>query len=648
MKSIFKAICASLALLATTVHSQDTVTVSEDSFVRGGSYENTNYGSVTTLNVKKPSSNLSYLRNAYLKFDVTNYSNVSSATMYIYARAKSAMDVNVGYASDDNWNENSITYANAPNFNSYDSVALSTSYQWVSLDVTTLVQNETSSGNGILSLAFNDANNLNTMIYVRSKEYSNSDYAAYLEIEEEVPSAPTRDIYLVIGQSNTAGRGLIEAEDNVPLSGVDLLNTNGQWESAYGGMNRYSTIKKTTYQGVNYAYTFGKVINQITGNQVGIVCNAQGGSSIGQWAVDGEFYNEAVARTQQAIAAGGELKGILWHQGEANRNNSSWYLSSLNNIVTALRAELGNVPFIAGQLSQDRDTDTANDNFNAMMEGISSVISDADYAESIGLTTNADGLESGDETDATHFDNYSQRILGRRYAAKVLSLIYGLSVNTYVIPGIEDSYLRAGSNATLNYGSETLVRIKEQGDTNKNTRRAILKFNTTEVTGQVIDASMVVYGDVRSGSNVLETGIYKYSSSWSEGSVTFSNAPALGDKMNIINFRGITATDYNLPIATYFIEDYSQGAISIALKGEESGAEQFRICSTEGSSATRPYITFTTVERASSLNGTSTAARIASEDSQSIIEDTLVKEQQVDLVAYPNPCLLYTSDAADD
>ena len=157
MNLSFKAICASLALLAFTAHSQETGKTIEDSFERGGSYENTNYGSVTTLNVKKPSSNLSYLRNAFLKFDVSSYSNVSSAKLYIYAKAKSVMDVNVGYVSDDSWNENSITYANAPSFNSYDSIALSTSYQWVSVDVSTLVQNETSSGNGILSFAFNDA-----------------------------------------------------------------------------------------------------------------------------------------------------------------------------------------------------------------------------------------------------------------------------------------------------------------------------------------------------------------------------------------------------------------------------------------------------------------------------------------------------------
>ncbi len=614
---------------------QDKATVTDDAYVRGGSYANNNFGAVNTLLVKTPSSNVTYLRNTFLKYDVSNYENVSSAKLYIYAKAKTNLNASINYVSNDNWNEGSITYNNAPSFSAHANASLTTAYRWVSVDVTSLVQAETTSGNGTLSLAVSDNSNQNKMIYIYSKELSGGAYASYLEItEDEVEENDSRDIFLVIGQSNTAGRGLIEAQDNVALSGVDLLNANGAWEAARGGMNRYSTIKKTTaYQGVNYSYTFGKVMNQITGKQIGIVCNAQGGTNISQWAVGGTFYNEAVARTRQALNAGGELKGILWHQGEANRNSTSTYLNSLNTIVTALRNEFGNVPLIAGQLSQDRDDDNDNDNFNNMMEGISSVISSSDYAESVGLTTNADGLESGSEIDETHFDNYSQRILGRRYATKALELAYGMQTSTILVPATDDSYTRAGSYVNNTYGNETLVRIKERGDTNNNTRRTYVKFNTSNVSGRVIDASVVVSGNVRSGTEVLEAGIYETNNSWTEGSVNFSNAPALGDKLNIINFRGTATATYNMPISSYFIDNYSAGSISLGLKGENSGNEQFRFYSSETSNA--PYIMVTVV-------GGSSAAKslvVANEDTFNSTE--LLDQPELEVVTYPNPVVDY-------
>ena len=635
MKIISKSSLFLCTLSTLLSFGQNKATVTDDAYVRGGSYANNNYGAVNTLLVKKPSSSVSFLRNTFLKYDVSNYENVSSAKLYIYAKAKTNLNASINYVSNDNWNEGSITYNNAPSFSTHANASLTTAFRWVSVDVTSLVQAETTSGNGTLSLAVSDNSNQNQMIYIYSKELSGGAYASYLEItEDEGEENDSRDIYLVIGQSNTAGRGLIEAQDNIALSGVDLLNASGAWEAARGGMNRYSTIKKATaYQGVNYSYTFGKVMNQITGKQIGIVCNAQGGTNISQWAVGGTFYNEAVARTRQALNAGGELKGILWHQGEANRNSTSTYLNSLNTIVTALRNEFGNVPLIAGQLSQDRDDDNDNDNFNNMMEGISSVISSSDYAESVGLTTNADGLESGSEIDETHFDNYSQRILGRRYATKALELAYGMQTSTILVPATDDSYTRAGSYVNNTYGNETLVRIKERGDTNNNTRRTYVKFNTSNVSGRVIDASVVVSGNVRSGTEVLEAGIYETNNSWTEGSVNFSNAPALGDKLNIINFRGTATATYNMPISSYFIDNYSAGSISLGLKGENSGNEQFRFYSSETSNA--PYIMVTVV------GGSSAAKSLVVTNEDTFNSTELLDQPELEVVTYPNPVVDY-------
>ena len=91
----------------------------------------------------------------------------------------------------------------------------------------------------------------------------------------------SQDIYLVIDQSNTAGRGVIGTEDEGTLSNVYLLNDDGDWENAENPTNRYSTIRKDiTQQGVNYAYTFGQRLHELTGNDIGLVVNARGGTNI--------------------------------------------------------------------------------------------------------------------------------------------------------------------------------------------------------------------------------------------------------------------------------------------------------------------------------------------------------------------------------
>ena len=53
------------------------------------------------------------------------------------------------------------------------------------------------------------------------------------------------DVYLLIGQSNMAGRGTLLPTDTLqPLEGVWLLNAEGQPEPAVAPLNKYSTIRK--------------------------------------------------------------------------------------------------------------------------------------------------------------------------------------------------------------------------------------------------------------------------------------------------------------------------------------------------------------------------------------------------------------------
>lgn len=243
--------------------------------------------------------------------------------------------------------------------------------------------------------------------------------------------SPRYDVYLLIGQSNMAGRGVFEPADTLaPLEGVFLLDDKGESVPAVEPLNRYSTIRKAIgTQGMSLAHSFAEQAYVRTGRRVLLVVNARGGTTLSQWLPDAprgrfsnsasddpdrrgqqmpSFYGEAVRRTRQAMQYG-ELKAILWHQGESDSDSVrvSTYLPKLSGFVASLRADLGvgeEVPFIAGQIQPGHENAGL---FNPVIARIGEVVPNAFCVSSEGLTTLPDNL---------HFTREAQLELGRRYA----------------------------------------------------------------------------------------------------------------------------------------------------------------------------------------------------------------------------------------
>ena len=89
-----------------------------DSYVRAGTYANTNYGSDSRLVVKEAGSDWDYMRRSYLKFDLNALTGVdiTSAKLHLkvasYSSTNDAQSVTV---TADNWNQGSITNLAKPN-----------------------------------------------------------------------------------------------------------------------------------------------------------------------------------------------------------------------------------------------------------------------------------------------------------------------------------------------------------------------------------------------------------------------------------------------------------------------------------------------------------------------------------------------------
>jgi len=240
-------------------------------------------------------------------------------------------------------------------------------------------------------------------------------FAACYLVSCTCKSSPEKmHIFLLIGQSNMAGRAQIEAQDSTALQRVYLFNDKDKWEIAKNPLNRYSTIrKKLSMQRLGPGYSFAKRIAQIFPQwKIGLVANARGGTGIMQWQKGTPYYNEAVRRTKIAMRSG-KLEAILWHQGEHDEGSADSYLPKLQQLINDLRTDFGcdSLPFIAGQVGRFRQSGA---DINRVIARLPEKVPFTDYVSSEGLT---------DLGYKTHFNSASQRIFGERYAEKVAGFL---------------------------------------------------------------------------------------------------------------------------------------------------------------------------------------------------------------------------------
>lgn len=260
------------------------------------------------------------------------------------------------------------------------------------------------------------------------------------------PSSVEYDIFLVIGQSNAAGRGIMLEEDSKPIEGVKIVCSQADGSvglvDACQPLNQHSTVRKgIKMQKFNFAGPFAARIHKKTGRPVLLIVNARGGTSLYSWLPSAsqltysreygdeksrwgqqipQLYGDAVRIVRQVLEQEdikGELKAVLWHQGCGNSNaaESSKYCSNLKQVVDGLRKEFDKpeLPFVAGQLLPEYKNAQY---FNPEIVKIGEVIENA-YC-----VTSEDCVSVG---DGTHFDRTSLIMMGERYADIILEVVYG-------------------------------------------------------------------------------------------------------------------------------------------------------------------------------------------------------------------------------
>lgn len=261
--------------------------------------------------------------------------------------------------------------------------------------------------------------------YARSSAGSSLGPAPEPQLQPTSPQAdtcnqpdPNLHIYLLMGQSNMAGRGPItETLKDAGNDRVVMLNAKGEWVPARHPLH----FDKPTVVGVGPGLSFGVAMAEANPTvRIGLVPCAVGGTSITRWqpgAYDEPTgthpYDDAVKRIENAMRCG-VVKGVLWHQGESDSNpaDAFFYLRKLSELMGRVRTLTAqpDLPVVAGELGQFKEV---YKNINTQLQKLPTEVPHTALATSEGLTHKG---------DKTHFDGASADEYGRRYAAQMLYL----------------------------------------------------------------------------------------------------------------------------------------------------------------------------------------------------------------------------------
>jgi hypothetical protein len=149
----------------------------EDTYIRGGSYATTNYGTSTELQVQS-NADLSLTRDAYLRFDLRSATSVSNAKFRIMTSLSAAGTVGMTlFPVTGGWTEAALVWNLRPGYVSASPLAnftvTSTSATWFEVDVTNYVKSEFQAGRRLFAFALHSLTPSTTRINAGSRETSN-------------------------------------------------------------------------------------------------------------------------------------------------------------------------------------------------------------------------------------------------------------------------------------------------------------------------------------------------------------------------------------------------------------------------------------------------------------------------------------------
>ena len=222
--------------------------------------------------------------------------------------------------------------------------------------------------------------------------------------------------FLLIGQSNMAGRGFLNEVEPIKNDKVKVLR-NGRWQPMF-----YPVNPDRPFSGVNLAESFADVYSREKDVEVGIIPCADGGTSLDQWQAGGLLFDHACYMAELASRTS-TIAGVLWHQGESDCSEERYplYEKKLISILEEFRKRLNlyDVPFLLGGLGDYLKENSFLDylkNYTYVNDALKKIASEKAMT---GFVT-AEGLESN--PDKLHFSAKALREFGIRYYNEFIKL----------------------------------------------------------------------------------------------------------------------------------------------------------------------------------------------------------------------------------
>lgn len=245
----------------------------------------------------------------------------------------------------------------------------------------------------------------------------------------KLPEGTTQfDLFLLMGQSNMKGRGVMPEEPKRDPRIVMMHLRDDQWYLARHPLHLTGAAKTFAGHdnaGVGPGLAFAEKLAAANPKAViGLVPCAVGGSSIKLWQKGAKLYDEALRRARLALQTTapvrGRVRGALWLQGEANAkpDDLPQHAARLRALIDSLRTDLAepDLPFIACTIGEMKEKPLVT-NIEAMNEILLALPNNVPHTACV----DARDLKThiGDQV---HFDTAAQNEIGQRFAAKFIGM----------------------------------------------------------------------------------------------------------------------------------------------------------------------------------------------------------------------------------